>query len=92
MGEAAGLVRNREDAVEMRGAPGMDFGMDSGRALSDLGRGIGDTGRRLGDLGMAFGRHLQETEDRLQATRIESLWRDRQSALEVRMAENPGAY
>lgn len=92
MGEAAGLVRNREDAVEMRGAPGMDFGMDVGRALSDLGRGIGETGRRLGDIGMAFGRQMQETEDRLNATKAESIWRAKQSELRVRMADNPGAY
>jgi len=92
MGEAAGPVRNREDAVEMRGAPGMDFGMDVGRALSDLGRGIGETGRRLGDIGMAFGRQMQETEDRLNATKAESIWRAKQSELRARMADNPGAY
>lgn len=92
MAEKAGLVRHVSDTVHMTGAPNLNWKLDEGKALMDMGDKIGRGAEKLGNAMMAFGVHMQETEDRLNATRIESLWKDRQSALETRMAENPAEY
>lgn len=92
MTEKAGLIRHVSDTVHMQGAPSMNWKLDEGQALINMGDKLGRGAEKFGNTMIAFGQHMQETEDRLNATRIESLWKDRQSALETRMAENPGEY
>lgn len=92
MAEKAGLIRHVSDTVHMQGAPDLNWKLGEGQALINMGDQLGRGADRLGNAALEFGRQMQDTEDRLNATRIESLWRDRQSALEARMAENPGDY
>lgn len=92
MAEKAGMIRHVSDTVHMQGAPALNWKLDEGQALSDMGDKIGRGAERLGGALMAYGVQMQETEDRLNAARIESLWKDRQSALETRMAGNPEAF
>ena len=92
MSEKAGLIRHVSDSVHMQGAPGLNWKLDEGQALINMGEKLGRGAERLGLAGIEFGRRLQETEDKLNATKIESLWREGQSALEARMKDSPGAY
>ena len=92
MAEKAGMLRHVSDTVHMTGAPALNWKLDEGQAIADAGAKIGQGAERLGNAMMDYAVQLQETEDRLNAARIESLWKEHQSALEARMAENPASF
>ena len=99
MSSKAGLIRHQRDTVPMSGAPGMNFNMAESRAISDLGNAIANAGSKIGNAGMQivsarnqFLMQEQDTRNKLAATQARNLYRQINSDLEMRMAENPAAF
>ena len=90
-----GYVPHVENGVRMRGAPGMDFGMDTSRALRDAGNGLEDLGRGALELyaaGREFVEREADTQNKLAATNARNLYRAINEELENRMASNPADF
>lgn len=94
-----GFVPHVENNVRMRGAPGMEFGMESSRALRDAGNGIADGLNGLGRGILAAGGAMREfverkadTQNKLMATQADNLYLAIQEELNNRMAANPASY
>lgn len=99
MSSKAGLIRHQRDTVPMSGAPGMNFNMAESRAISDLGNAIANAGSKIGNAGMQivsarnqFLAQEQDTRNKLAATQARNLYRQINSDLEMRMAENPADF
>lgn len=99
MSSKAGLIRHQRDTVPMSGAPGMNFNMAESRAISDLGNAIANAGSKIGNAGMQivsarnqFLMQEQDTRNKLAATQARNLYRQINSDLEMRMAENPADF
>lgn len=99
MSSKAGLLRHQRDTVPMSGAPGMNFNMAESRAISDLGNAIANAGSKIGNAGMQivsarnqFLAQEQDTRNKLAATQARNLYRQINSDLEMRMAENPADF
>ena len=99
MSSKAGLIRHQRDTVPMSGAPGMNFNMAESRAISDLGNAIANAGSKIGNAGMQivsarnqFLAQEQDTRNKLAATQARNLYRQINSDLEMRMAENPAEF
>lgn len=99
MSSKAGLIRHQRDTVPMSGAPGMNFNMAESRAISDLGNAIANAGSKIGNAGMQivsarnqFLAQEQDTRNKLAATQARNLYRQINSDLEMRMAENPAGF
>lgn len=89
------FVPHVENNVRMRGAPGMDFGMDNARALRDAGNGLNDFGRGALVVGAAmrdFVERKADTQNKLMATQTDNLYLAIQEELNNRMAANPASY
>jgi len=91
MSNKAGFIRHVSDTVHMQGAPGMNWGMEEGQALSNLGDQISRGANHLGNAVMAFGRHMQHQEDVLAATEDRNLFSKLNGELRNKLANNPGA-
>lgn len=88
----AGFIQHRADAVHMQGAPGMDFGMDKGRAMVDFGKTIQNAGGKIVDHMLEFKRQQTDTENKLAAADAQNLYRSINAELTQRMTANPGSY
>ena len=94
-----GFVPHVENNAHMSGAPGMDFGMESSRALRDAGNGISDALDDLGRGALALGAAARDfvekkadTQNKLMATETDNLYLAIQEELNNRMAANPASY
>lgn len=94
-----GFVPHVENNVRMRGAPGMEFGMESSRALRDAGNnladGLGGLGRGILAVGGAMREFVErkvDTQNKLMATQTDNLYLAIQEELNNRMASNPASY
>lgn len=99
MANKPGMIQHQRANVPMSGAPGMNFRMDEGAALSRLGQSIADTGEKLGRAGSRivsaredFYLQLQYTQDRLAATEARNLFYSINDELETRMIDNPAQF
>lgn len=91
-------VNHQSSTVHMTGAPGMNFKMDESRALINFGETLSDFGGTIANAGnktvsakVKFQQELQYTEDRLAAAEDRALFKEGASALNLKLAENPGA-
>lgn len=91
-------VNHQRSTVHMTGAPGMNFKMDESRALINFGNTLSDFGGTIANAGnkvvsakVKFQQELQYTEDRLAAAEDRALFKEGASALNLKLADNPGA-
>ena len=90
-----GFVPHVENNVRMRGAPGMDFGMENARGLRNLANGLNDLGDGILSAGGAMREFVErkaDTQNKLMATQADNLYLAIQEELNNRMAANPASY
>lgn len=85
-----GLVQNRQDAVYMQGAPGLDWKMGEGRALINFGDSLGRGLYGLGKAIKEWGEKERDTNDKLMAQQDLNLFNSTFAQLRQDLANNPG--
>lgn len=90
-----GFVPHVENNVRMHGAPGMDFGMQNLKGLTDAARGIEGLGQgllRLTDGMIEYYKQEADTQNKLAAQNAQNLYLAINEELENKMAANPADF